>query len=207
MCDVNIPNKLPNFIVLSPFSEGDNCSATQEIHSINPKIHYHNHRSLPPIPVLSQMNPVHSSHPIFLWYILILSSHQHLGLPSGLFHSGFPPKTLYGLIFSPLHVTCPVALVPLDLIILIILGDKYKLWSSSLCCFLHDILVKIHWEYLVSLLMTHSLLTLLHIMCYIMYNVKGSLWVMTHKPKCTWVVYMQHSIKVVINVLQYSIMI
>ena len=38
--------------------------------------------------------------------ILILSSHLHLGLPSGLFPPGFPTKTLYTPLLSPyvLHV-------------------------------------------------------------------------------------------------------
>jgi hypothetical protein len=44
------------------------------------------------------------SHPISLSlrYILILSTHLHLGLPSGLFPSGFPTNIPYAFLFSPI---------------------------------------------------------------------------------------------------------
>ena len=46
---------------------------------------------------LSCANPIQSTYPHSTsWrYILILSTHLRLGLPSGLFPSGFPTKTLY----------------------------------------------------------------------------------------------------------------
>ena len=78
------------------------------------------------------------------WFSLIHSipphptSHLLLGLPSGLFHSGFPTKTLYTPLLSPIRTTCPVHLILLDFITRTILGEEYRSLSSSLCTFLHS---------------------------------------------------------------------
>ena len=55
---------------------------------------------------------------------LILSSHLRLGLPNGLFPSGFPTKTLCTTLPSSLRATCPAHLILLDFIARKILGDK-----------------------------------------------------------------------------------
>ena len=62
---------------------------------------------------VSWANPIQSTHPHpTSWRCnLILSTHLRLGLPSGLFTSGFPTKTLYSHLSSPIRATCP-ALIP-----------------------------------------------------------------------------------------------
>ena len=72
-------------------------------------------------------------HPTSWRSIPILSTHLRLGITSGLLHSGFPTKTLYTPISSPLRATCPAHLILLDFITRTILGEKYKSFSSSLC--------------------------------------------------------------------------
>ena len=63
--------------------------------SRNPKVHYRTHKRPPPVSILGQPNPVHIPTSHLLEIDLIISTHLHLGLPSGLFPSGFPTKTPY----------------------------------------------------------------------------------------------------------------
>ena len=84
---------------------------------------------------LSWASPIQSiyPHPTSWRSIVILSTHLCLGLPSGLFPSGFPTKTLYTPLSSPICTTCPAHLILLDFITRTVLGEGYKSFSSSLC--------------------------------------------------------------------------
>jgi len=53
----------------------------------NPKVHYRIHNSLPPVPILSQLNPFHNLKPHFLKIPLNIILPLRLGLRSGLFNN------------------------------------------------------------------------------------------------------------------------
>jgi len=100
----------------SASGEANRFSAGQEFSRIlwNPKVHYCFHKCPPPVPILSQLDPVHN--PTSCRSILILSSHLRLGLPSDPFPSGFVTKTLCTPLLSPIRATSPTRLFLLQLI-------------------------------------------------------------------------------------------
>jgi hypothetical protein len=95
---------------------------------------------------LSLARPIQSTspHPTSPRSILILHTHLRFGLPCGLFPSGFP-TIIYKRSSSPIRTTWPAHLILRDLIILIILGEKYKSRSSSLCITDLTFLWKLKW--------------------------------------------------------------
>ena len=125
----------------SPSWEANRFAVSQEIPRIlcNPKIHYHIHKYMPIVPILSQLDPVHTpiSHFLKIHLNIILPSaprshkfslslrfpHQNPVYPSPLPHYILhsPPISFF-LIF----VTCTI------------LGEQYRSLSSSLCSCLHS---------------------------------------------------------------------
>ena len=81
---------------------------------------------------LSWASPIQSTypHPTSWRSILILSTHVRLGLPSGLFPSGFATKTLYAPLSSTIRATCPAHLILLAFITHTILGEEFPLHSE-----------------------------------------------------------------------------
>ena len=53
-----------------------------------------------------------------------------MGLPSGLFHSGFPTRNLYTPLPITVRATCPAQLILLDFTTHTILGKEYRSLSS-----------------------------------------------------------------------------
>jgi hypothetical protein len=118
----------------SPPWEASRFAASQEIPRIlwNPKVHYRIHNCSPLVSILSQLNQVQTPTPTSWRSALILSNHLRRGLPSRLFPSGFPTKTLYTPLPFPIRATCPGHLILLDFITCTIVGEQDRWWRSYL---------------------------------------------------------------------------
>ena len=73
---------------------------------------------------LSWASPFQSIYPHpTSWRSILISTHLRLGLPSGLLPSGFPTKTLYTPLSSPIRATCPAHIILLHFITRTLLGE------------------------------------------------------------------------------------
>ena len=64
--------------------------------------------------------------------------------PIGNFPSVFHIKTLHTSLLSPIRATCTTHLILLDFFIRTLLCEEYRSLSSSLCSFLHYLLLSFH---------------------------------------------------------------
>ena len=103
-----------------------------------PKFHYRIHKRPPPVPIRSQINPMHASSSLFLnihFNIILLSlpTSYKWSLSPRYHHQNF-------VCISPIpHTccTCATCHIFLGFITQIIFDDEYRSYSSSLCSLLH----------------------------------------------------------------------
>jgi hypothetical protein len=125
---------------LSPSWAAATCAATQQLPNIlwNMKVHYRVQKIPPPVPTLSQIDPIHTT-PSYLSKIHLNIIHPPMFRStwwSISFFLTFPPKSYKHSSLRPMRSTCSSHLIILDLIILIMSGEEYKLRRSSLSSFL-----------------------------------------------------------------------
>jgi hypothetical protein len=89
---------------LSPSGEPTSCAATKEFFKIlwNPQVHYSVHKSSSLVPILSQINPVHTT-PSHLSKV-----HFNIVQPATSWSSGVPTNILYAFLFpQECYMPCP----------------------------------------------------------------------------------------------------
>jgi len=111
----------------------NSSSSSQEIPHIlrSTRDHYRIYNSLPLVPTLSQINPVHILRTKLLMMHFNITLHLQLGLTRGLFPSRFHTKTLCASLLAQMcHMLCP--LHSFSLITQTIFSEQCTFFSSPL---------------------------------------------------------------------------
>ena len=119
----------------SPFW-ANRFSTSQEIPRIlwNPKVHNCTHNSLPPVPILSQLDPVHAPTTHFLKIHFNISLPSTSGSPKRSLSFRFPHQNPVYTSTLPIRAACHAYRILLGLIART-LSVEYRSLSSSLCIF------------------------------------------------------------------------
>ena len=125
----------------SPSWEANRFSASPEIPRIswNPKVHYCIHNCPPPVPILNQLDPVHTPTTHFLKIRLNIILSSTPGSPKWSLFLRLPHHNPVYASSLPIHATCHAYLILPDSITRTIFGEDYRSLSSSLCSFLHSL--------------------------------------------------------------------
>jgi hypothetical protein len=121
--------------------EANSHSASQEIPHLlwNPKVYYRVHNSVPLVLILSQTDPVHKFPPSFpkIHFNIIYTSTPKS--PAWSLPFVFPIKKKFVRIYHlPYASYMPCPSHPPWFLTIIIFGEEWRLWSSSLCNFLQS---------------------------------------------------------------------
>ena len=126
----------------SPSWEANRSSASQEIPHIlwNLKVHYRIHKCPPPVPILSQLDPVHITTSHFLKIHLSIIIPSTPGSPMWSLSLSFPCLRLS----SPPYVLHAPSISFFSIFITrTTLCEQYRSLSSSLCSFLHPLSLRL----------------------------------------------------------------